>query len=287
MNKNYFKRNIGKNNKSLILLNSMKYLPFKEYINILTLNKTTFQLISRILYKNLLMNVDEVISENEYMKNKIPNVWKNPKLRITIWKLLLNYKNVNYTELKNNLSKEKIENINIIQLDTKRMIFKENEDPNTIQNSLTSILSCLSIAHPKINYSQGMNYIAYFLYEISESEEEAFQIFNCLLTSTTYGDLFLDDLSRLNKYFYVFERLIFIYLPEISMHLKNKELSVRYFISPWFITLFTNSFKNIKNQQNPKILKWIFDLFIINGWKSILKIGLCLIKHFEIKILYK
>ena len=285
MNKNYFKRNIGKNNKSLILLNSMKYLPFKEYINILTLNKTTFQLISRILYKNLLMNVDEVISENEYMKNKIPNVWKNPKLRITIWKLLLNYKNVNYTELKNNLSKEKIENINIIQLDTKRMIFKENEDPNTIQNSLTSILSCLSIAHPKINYSQGMNYIAYFLYEISESEEEAFQIFNCLLTSTTYGDLFLDDLSRLNKYFYVFERLIFIYLPEISMHLKNKELSVRYFISPWFITLFTNSFKNIKNQQNPKILKWIFDLFIINGWKSILKIGLCLIKHFEIKIL--
>ena len=285
MNKNYFKRNIGKNNKSLILLNSMKYLPFKEYINILTLNKTTFQLISRILYKNLLMNVDEVISENEYMKNKIPNVWKNPKLRITIWKLLLNYKNVNYTELKNNLSKEKIENINIIQLDTKRMIFKENEDPNTIQNSLTSILSCLSIAHPKINYSQGMNYIAYFLYEISESEEEAFQIFNCLLTSTTYGDLFLDDLSRLNKYFYVFERLIFIYLPEISMHLKNKELSVRYFISPWFITLFTNSFKNIKNQQNPKILKWLFDLFIINGWKSILKIGLCLIKHFEIKIL--
>ena len=285
MNKNYFKRNIGKNNKSLILLNSMKYLPFKEYINILTLNKTTFQLISRILYKNLLMNVDEVTSENEYMKNKIPNVWKNPELRITIWKLLLNYKNVNYTELKNNLSKEKIENINIIQLDTKRMIFKENEDPNTIQNSLTSILSCLSIAHPKINYSQGMNYIAYFLYEISESEEEAFQIFNCLLTSTTYGDLFLDDLSRLNKYFYVFERLIFIYLPEISMHLKNKELSVRYFISPWFITLFTNSFKNIKNQQNPKILKWIFDLFIINGWKSILKIGLCLIKHFEIKIL--
>ena len=26
-------------------------------------------------------------------------------------------------------------------------------------------------------------------------------------------------------------------------------------------------------------------MFIINGWKSIIKIGLCLIKHFEIKIL--
>ena len=285
MNKDYLKRKLGKNNKSVIILNAMKYLDFKYYINLLTLNKATYKLISRILYKNLLMNIDENITEEEQKIIKIPNVWKNPKLRITIWKLLLNYKHVNYDELKNRLSKEKIENINIIQLDTKRMIVKEGEDPNAVQNSLTNILSCLSLAYPKINYSQGMNYIAYFLYEICGSEEDAFQMFNCLLKSTAYGDLFFDNLSRLNKYFYVFERLIFIYLPEISIHLKNKELTVRYFISPWFITLFTNALKNIKNQDNPKILKWIFDLFIIYGWKSILKIGLCLIKHFEIKIL--
>ena len=285
LNKNYLKRKIGKNNKGLILLNAMKYLPFNEYIKILTVNKSTYELIRRILYKNILINVDEDTTEEEYNKNKIPNVWKNPKLRITIWKLLLNYKKVNYNELKDSLNKKDIQNINIIKLDTKRMIYKERENPDKAQESLINILSCISIAHPKINYSQGMNYIAYFLYEICQSEEEAFQIFNCLLNSTAYGDLFLDDLSRLNKYFYVFERLIFIYLPEISLHLKNKDLSVKYFISPWFITLFTNALKNIKNQENPKVLKWIFDLFIINGWKSILKIALCLIKHFEIRIL--
>ena len=285
MNKNYLGKKIGKNNKSLIILNAMKYLQFKDYINLLPLNKSTHKLISRILYKNILMNVDEDLSDNYLNRNNIPNVWKKPELRIKIWKILLNYKSVDYNDLKNNLNEEKIQNINIIKLDTKRMIYKEGEDPNIIQNSLINILSCLSIAHPKINYSQGMNYIAYFLYSICRDEEEAFQIFNCLLTSTAYGDLFFDDLSRLNKYFYVFERLIFIYLPEISLHLKNKDLSVKYFISPWFITLFTNALKNIKDQNNPKILKWIFDLFIINGWKSILKIGLCLIKHFEIKIL--
>ena len=285
MNKNYLKRKIGKNNKGLILLNAMKYLPFKEYINILKVNKATYKLISRILYKNLLMNVDEDISDDDLKKNKIPNVWKEPKLRIKIWKILLNYKKVDYNELKNKLNQNSIQNINIIKLDTKRMIYKEGEDSNMVQNYLTNILSCLSLAHPKINYSQGMNYIAYFFYSICGNEEEAFQLFNCLLSSTPYGDLFFDDLSRLNKYFYVFERLIFIYLPEISHHLKNKDLSVRYFISPWFITLFTNALKNIKDQDNPKILKLIFDLFIIYGWKSIIKIGLCLIKHFEIKIL--
>jgi hypothetical protein len=263
----------------------MKYLPFKDYINLLLVNKSTYKLISKILYKNLLINVDENIPEDIYIKNKIPNVWKNPSLRITIWKLLLNYKKEDYNKLKDNIDENKIEYYNIIKLDTKRMIFVGNKDPETIKQSLTNILSCLSLCHPKINYSQGMNYIAYFLYEICGQEEEAFQIFNCLLNSTAYGDLFFNELSRLNKYFYVFDRLIFIYLPEIYQHLKNKDLSVRYFVSPWFITLFTNAFKNIKEQKNPKVLIWIFDLFIINGWKSIIKIGLCLIKHFEIKIL--
>jgi len=284
-NKNYIKRKIGKNTQSLIILNSMKYLPFEDYINILKVNKTTYKLINKILYKNILINVDEEVSEEDYNKNKIPNVWKNPKLRITIWKILLKYKHVNYEELVKNLEDKKIENLNIIKLDTKRMIFKENKDPDSIKKALTNILSCLSICHQKINYSQGMNYIAYLLYEICGGEEEAFQIFNSLLTSTAYGDLFFNELSRLNKYFYVFDRLIFIYLPEISMHLKNKDLSVKYFVSPWFITLYTNSYKNIKDQNNPKVLIWILDLFIINGWKSIIKIGLCLIKHFETKIL--
>jgi len=285
LNKNYIKRKIGKNTQSLIILNSMKYLPFEDYINILKVNKSTYKLINKILYKNILINVDEEVSEEDYNKNKIPNVWKNPKLRITIWKILLKYKHVNYEELLKNLEDKKIENLNIIKLDTKRMIFKENKDPDSIKKALTNILSCLSICHQKINYSQGMNYIAYLLYEICGGEEEAFQIFNSLLTSTAYGDLFFNELSRLNKYFYVFDRLIFIYLPEISMHLKNKDLSVKYFVSPWFITLYTNSYKNIKDQNNPKVLIWILDLFIINGWKSIIKIGLCLIKHFETKIL--
>ena len=285
LNKNYLHGKLVKNNISLILLNSMKYLEFKDYINILLVNKSTYKLISKILYKNILINVDENIPEDIYIKNKIPNVWKNPKIRIEIWKLLLHYKKENYKDLLNKINEKEIEYSNIIKLDAKRMIFIGDKDPEIKKNSLINILSCLSICHPKINYSQGMNYIAYFLYEICGEEEEAFQIFNCLLSSTAYGDLFFNELSRLNKYFYVFDRLILIYLPEISLHLKNKDLSVRYFVSPWFITLFTNAFKNIKEQNNPKVLIWILDLFILNGWKSIIKIGLCLMKHFEIRIL--
>ena len=289
MNQNYLKGNANKNNKILIILNSMKYLPFSEYINILLLNKSTYNLIIKILYSNLLINIDENIPE-EYSKknNNIPNPWKNKKIRIKIWKYLLNYnKNINYEKVLDEIKKleKKQESFEIIELDVKRMWFEDKEKTELIRKSLNNILCSLAYLHPKIGYSQGMNCIASLLYDVCESEEEAFHVYNGLLESTEYGDLFMNDLKRLNKYFYVFERLIFIYLPEVFLHLINTKIAPKFFISPWFITLFSNAYKSIKSKGNPKVLIWIFDSFIIEGWGAINKIGLCLMKHFERKIL--
>ena len=286
MNQNYLKGNANKNNKSLIILNIMKYLPFSDYKNILLINKSTYKLIIRILYSNLLINTDEDIPE-EYLKNNpIPNVWKNPNIRINIWKYFLNYnKNINYKEIIDIISKKenKQESFEIIELDVKRMWFEEKTEE--IRKSLNNILCALAYLHPKLGYSQGMNCIASLLYDVCESEEEAFKIYNCILESTDYGELFMNDLKRLKKYFYVFERLIFIYLPEVFLHLTSTKIAPRFFISPWFITLFTNAYKSIKGKGKPKVLIWIFDSFIIEGWGAINKIGLCLMKHFERKIL--
>ena len=287
MNKNYLEGNANKNNKSLILLNIMKYLPYTDYKNILLVNKSTYNLIINILYSNLLTNVDENVSEEYFKKNPIPNVWKKPELRLKLWKSLLNFKNdVNYKQLIEDIFKpeNKKESFEIIELDVKRMWFEENTDE--IRKSLNNILCALAYLHPNIGYSQGMNCIASLLYDVCGGEEEAFHIYNCLLKSTDYGDLYMNDLKRLNKYFYVFERLIFIYLPEVYLHLLSTKIAVRFFISPWFITLFTNAYKNIKGKGMPKVLIWILDSFIIDGWRAINKIGLCLMKHFEKKILF-
>ena len=289
MNQNYLKGNANKNNKILIILNSMKYLPFSEYINILLLNKSTYNLIIKTLYSNLLLNIDENISEEYYKKNNnIPNPWKNKIIRIKIWKYLLNYnKNINYEKVLDEIKKleKKQESFEIIELDVKRMWFEDKEKTELIRKSLNNILCSLAYLHPKIGYSQGMNCIASLLYDVCESEEEAFHVYNGLLESTEYGDLYMNDLKRLNKYFYVFERLIFIYLPEVFLHLLNTKIAPKFFISPWFITLFSNAYKSIKSKGNPKVLIWIFDSFIIEGWGAINKIGLCLMKHFERKIL--
>ena len=292
MYQNYLKGIANKNNKSLIILNVMKYLPFSDYKNILLINKTTYNLIIKVLYSNLLINIDEDIPEEYYKKNPIPNVWKHPNIRIKIWEYLLNpnkNETINYKEIIDKISKKenKLESFDLIELDVKRMSFIEDKEEKVeeIRKSLNNILCALAYLHPKLGYNQGMNCIANLLYDVCESEEEAFKIYNYILDFTDYGDLFMNDLKRLNKYFYVFERLIFIYLPEVFLHLTNTKISTKFFISPWFITLFTNAYKTIKGKEKPKVLIWIFDSFIIEGWGAINKIGLCLMKHFERKIL--
>ena len=86
-----------------------------------------------------------------------------------------------------------------------------------------------------------MNFIAAFLLNINGDEEEAFYLFLSLLLTSDYGNLFLKELENLKEYFYVFERILDILLPELYNHLKLNNIKVSFFISPWFITLFTDT----------------------------------------------
>ena len=60
-----------------------------------------------------------------------------------------------------------------------------------------------------------MNYIASFIYLMTESEEEAFFFIMAFMERTEYSFIYLDELSKLKQFFYVFERLMYLHLPEI------------------------------------------------------------------------
>ena len=126
-----------------------------------------------------------------------------------------------------------------------------------------NILKAAAYKKPHINYCQGMNYVTAFIYQITNDEEETFYFFYGILNSTEYGDIFLNELKKLKQFFYVFERLLFIYTPELSIYLKNNSIQVSYFVSPWFITLFTSSYQYINNTISPKILVRIWDEFML------------------------
>ena len=268
--------------KLRVIIYSLGYLELKDFPSLLALNKNCNKNLVKIIYKNILIKYHDM----------------DIKTHLNIWKILLDYYEIkklyNYSEIKKELglsdiTEEITKNSNvedfqnskdIIDLDIVRTNFNSNRNKNQLK--IRNILKSIRKAKNNLKYCQGMNYIAAFLLNITnEEEEEAFYLFLSIFDCTDYGKLFIDDLAQLKKYFYVFGRLLNVLLPELDYYLKENKIDVSYFVSPWFITLFTNTFQNIKDQSNPKILLRIFDLFFFSGWKSIIKIGISLLKNYE------
>ena len=81
-----------------------------------------------------------------------------------------------------------------------------------------------------------------------------------------------------------------IFEPDLHSHFKDEAITSSYFASAWFITIFTNSIKNVQPPQGEDALKdgemgevsehllQLWDYFLVAGWKAILKIGLFILK---------
>ena len=265
----------------LLILNScFMFLEQKDYINIQSLNKFFYVNCQKLIYK-------QIFIKNEYKRSNAYNLFINFDLsdinkHIGMWFYYLKYdKNkVKYEDVLNKVKTEKEEPKmkllrDTIILDVNRTYFSTEQ--NKKREITKNILFCLVYIYPNIGYCQGMNFICQFLLDMTNNEEISFDIFSAILGKTKYGNLIIDEFSLMKKYFYVFERLINLYLPELSILLKQNNVSPSYYISPWFITLFTHSF--VENQV--KVLLRIFDLFILDGWITIIKIGLMLLKHYQ------
>ncbi|MCQ2819683.1 MAG: TBC domain-containing protein [archaeon] len=261
--------------KSMLLIaNALQFTSQNDMLNILRLNKNYCERLKKYVCKNYLFKKGEITLKD----------------RLSVWKLLLNYNNTikdcNYKEVLKEIEPGQSINLqearDIIALDVARTPFESNLDENRIK--ILNILRALSLKNPNTKYCQGMNYIAAFILQIVNDEEEAFYIYLSLLRSTEYGELFVDELSKLKNYFYVIDRLLNTLLPELSSAMKQNNITVSYFASPWLITLFTNTYQYIKG-DNPKVLLRIWDFFLLDGWNSIIQICISLIKHFEGKLL--
>ena len=248
---------------------SLKYLKKKEFLNLM--------LLSRNISKSLSRNIYNIILKDSKTDNK---------LRIKLWENYLEIsklkKKYNYKEVLNSLKDEKLKND--IQKDVIRTFIKDTEKTEEIRNKLLNILWSVSELNGEIKYYQGMNYIVSFLLELTD-EETSFYIFLSFFFNTDYYIIFDKDLIKLKHFFYVFKRLISLFEPELLSYLIGKSIDIQNFISPWFITLFLNSRQYNSEKDSPKILIRILDKFILNGWESLMKIGILILHSFEKEIM--
>ena len=266
-------KQISTNPKLFSILRSIKYLDNQDFYNILLLNKEYYNSAKKIIYKIYLLKHSEITLDK----------------KILIWKKILDYSEnkakYNYEEIKNKIVSEtpNKKGRDVIDLDVVRTSFETDKELN--QKKLSILLKSIVHTTPELIYNQGMNYVGAFLLNITKNEEESFYLFLGLLASTKYGDLFKNNLAQLKKFFYIFGRIMSIFIPELYNFLMSNNIKVSYFISSWFITLFTNAYQYIDAKESPKIILKIFDLFLLNNWKSIIITSISLLKVYEQKIM--
>lgn len=274
-----FDGSISRNEYSLLL--SIPYISplTSKYFSI---NNMLSPLIKKQFLKNVLYSQNQsleisqrILIWNELLRvSKLEEVYKYSTLREEVDGFITN------KDIINNKLRKAFETI---ILDVKRTFFSIDIDEK--REKIERILQTILYINPAITYCQGMNFIVAFLLEISNNEEKAFYLTLGLFLNTNYCELFYNELAKLKKLFVVFEKALNLKLPECYHYLNSCGINSSFYVSSWFITLFTITYPNIIDISNPLFLLKIFEMFILNGWQSIVLTGIVLIKGFSENIL--
>ena len=269
--------------KIIIISNVAKFLPKNNFINLLHLEKYMTEPIKKNIFKNFL---SENISIDE---------------RTRLWGLMLGIsqikKDYNYTQILNNILKslenneikkdsEFGKNIETIILDVNRTFLKDKSKSDIHQKSLKNILMCLVYIFKDVGYFQGMNYIAAFLFQVLDLDEETtFYYMLAIQKNTKFEEIFQKNLYLLTMFFEVFKKILKIYIPEIYQHEINNDLNENYYMPPWFLTLFMFSATAFDKKDAPKFIFLIMEDFFLNGWSAIFNAGYTVIQYHRNEIL--
>ena len=250
-----------------IIIESSKFLPLNEIHKIFCLSKSIGKKVRKKIFREFLQRRNLTITD-----------------RLKIWKCLLSItslvKKYDYRKIiEKNEYEEKLSNKvkNQIFMDIKRTSF-DKKYIDDYKKALTNILNVIAFLKPELNYCQGMSFIAAFLIQITSNEEETFYLMFGIVENTEFTSIFISDLQRLKIFFYDFDRLIAIMVPEAYSIMTINNIKVNYFCTSWFLTMFSNSASIVDKNNPPKIILKIWDEYFVKGWKAFLTTGLIIMR---------
>ena len=159
----------------------------------------------------------------------------------------------------------------IIDIDVARSYQRNDLMPPQI---LKNLLKTYAFYNEELGYCQGMNYVVGTLYLQLQDEALTFKTLVSLIDKFQMKELFISSLPKLKLFFYTLDRIIGLILPEL--HEKFKEISIcsGHFSSSWFITLYSSVL-----QSKPEVLYPIWDMFVLEGWKTIFKVAVVILSR--------
>jgi hypothetical protein len=182
-----------------------------------------------------------------------------------------------------------------------------NQMEGMTHDNVRNILKAYALANPRVNYSQGMNFVAGFLYlalrpdevinrKESLSPEEmkmasvqaeslSFCVMGRVIARYQMVNLFNDEVPMLKLMFYQMDRLISIKLPDLHDHFKDESISASLFSSSFFITVFTSHMQAQQTNEDSWKIARVWDHFLQQGWKTLFKVCLLILQTYEQELL--
>jgi len=121
-----------------------------------------------------------------------------------------------------------------------------------------------------------MNFVVAMLLKIVDNEEHlAFMLSVHFLgdRNLKMESLYVSGIPEMAVMNYTFEKCIAKNCQRLYNHLCDLEMKTEYFTFKWNMTLFACFLPN-------ELLLPIFDLFVLEGWQSIYRIGISLLNNF-------
>ena len=144
------------------------------------------------------------------------------------------------------------------------------------------ILQNIAIDYPKSSYCQGFNYIAVFLFYLFDENELKTYRFMAFITETYLRHKVDKELKGVMELIFLNDKMLQIFSPKIWGKLQQGTISSIHFTISTFITGFTSL---IKDPSKLPLVEKIWDLFIADGYVSLLRTQYLIISSQEEEIM--
>ena len=165
--------------------------------------------------------------------------------------------------------------IDIIEI---RKLFLGKIKNNKVLEQVYRIVRVFFLIRPDIAYNKSLVTFSFLFLLVCKDEYKSFKnIFN-LICSTNTLQYYIKNENYINIRVNFFDYLLEKKIPKIREHFKNLDISTELFLVSWFENIFSFTFEF-------KLLKIIFDLYLLNGEYILFQIGLTIIKIQENELL--
>lgn len=170
------------------------------------------------------------------------------------------------------LSKQKSAYTNLILIDISRTFPELLIFDKYAQQQLYRILNAYSNYDSSVGYCQGMNFVVGLLLVVSNFNElEAFCVLVSLMNNYHLNEFYKEKFPLLNKYIYVFEKILQNEIPDLVEHFNKEEVFPPVYLHQWMLTLFIASLPL-------KSVIVIWDFLFSTSIKMIIFIAVALLK---------